>query len=106
MHLGATPETDHDLLISLWTLLIGTNGDGLLGKFEKFTEKTDGRLDGIEKQLPMCWTRDDHEEAEKKYAAKDAENLHRRRISAREWILVAVAIVGPIAAVVVAKILG
>lgn len=99
------PETDHDLLISLWTFLVGTNGNGLIAKFEEFSTATDKRLGVIEAQLPRCWTRDDHVEAVKETAARDAVNQDRRKISTREWALVAVSVLGPIIAVIIAKVL-
>jgi hypothetical protein len=91
------PKSDHDLLISLWTFLVGVNGGGLIAKFDAFTEKTDGRLDTIEKKMPSLWTCEDHERAEKEYQAKDAEKeksrqdvRERRKMSKREiWMLIA-----------------
>jgi len=92
------PTTDHDIMLSVWIWLVGTNGDGLLGKFDRsqerqmaFEERTDRRLTDIERQLPQCWTREDHIEAEKEYQAQDqakeAKRRERRKVSGREWVL-------------------
>ena len=97
------PETDHDLTLSLWTFLVGTNGNGFIAKFDAFAEKTDSRLGSIETQLPRCWTRDDHEDAVKKNADNQQRRQDRRKVSAREWALVAVSVLGPIAAVLIAR---
>ena len=102
MDLRPQPETDHDYLISLWVFLVGTNGDGLLGKFEKFTARTDERLDAVEKKLPGLWTREEHAAAEKAAEECDDRRKDRRKISAREWMLIAMTIIGPIVAVIIA----
>lgn len=44
MDLRIQPESDHDLLISLWTFLVGTNGNGFIAKFDEFAANTDARF--------------------------------------------------------------
>ena len=87
------PKEDHDILISLWVFMVGTNGDGLLGQFQKFKEETNTNFDSVNKKLAACWTIDDHEKAEKGYVEKGKakeETRNRRRISGREWVLIAI----------------
>jgi len=45
------PHNDHDALLQLWHALIGTNGSGLVTKFEDMEEK-------LEKKLPNLVTVD------------------------------------------------
>lgn len=82
------PETDHDILISMWTLLVGTNGEGLLGKFESFSEETRKRLSYLDAQLPLMWTRAEHLKAEKEAAECAEGQRDRRKISLREWVMI------------------
>jgi hypothetical protein len=95
------PETDHDILISMWTTLVGTNGEGLLGKFEKFSEKTDFRLSAVEQKLPSMWTRQDHDKSKAAEIEDAGIAKKRRKVSTREWILIAMTFIGPIAAVLI-----
>ena len=96
------PKTDHDLLVSLWTLLIGTNGNGLLSRFDIFAAETRTRLSALESKIPGFWTRADHEEYLLSEAECDDRRENRRKISGREWALVVVSVLGPIIAVVIA----
>ena len=36
--LRPTPTDDHDAIIQLWTVMIGTNGEGLITRFETLEE--------------------------------------------------------------------
>jgi hypothetical protein len=101
------PQEDHDLLISLWTFMVGTNGDGLLGQFQAFKKETNDSFQEMQKQLAACWTIEDHKEAEKGYEKKSVEKEEtrdRRKISAREWILGIALVVTTVATVVMPHI--
>jgi hypothetical protein len=95
------PTSDHDLLISLWTFLVGVNGGGLISKFDAFAQKTDDRLDTLEKKMPEVWTREDHLAAEKEYAERDeqkrkasVECKDRRKLSRREIAMLVATFLG------------
>jgi hypothetical protein len=95
------PETDHDLLVSLWTLLIGSNGNGLLSRFDSFATETRARLLSLESKAIGSWTKVDHDAYVAAKTVSDDRKENRRRVSAREWSLVLVAIIGPIIAVLI-----
>jgi hypothetical protein len=88
MGIRSLPKTDHDILISMWTLLVGTNGEGLLGKFETFSDETRKHLTIIDAQLPKMWTRKEQLAAECAESERSAGEKNRRRISLREWALI------------------
>lgn len=92
------PKTDHDLLISLWTFMVGTNGNGLIAKFDDFAKCTDERLDAIERRQPEYWTKADHVAAEKEYAAQARDRIDRRKLSRRDMVMIAVTALGSLAA--------
>ena len=100
MELRQQPQTDHDLLLSAWIFLVGSNGDGLLGKFEKFVEEFNDWRKSVDAQLLKTWTQEDHNE----YIANEEEcgdrREDRRKINTREWILICATIIIPIAAII------
>jgi hypothetical protein len=99
------PETDHDLLVSLWTILIGTNGNGLLAKIDVLAEESRNRISALEKDSTTYWKRSDHD-AYIKCENKNHDIVkNRRKISLREWLLVTVSVFGPIIAIFISKIL-
>ena len=84
------PSTDHDLLLRIWTVIEGTNGSGLITRFACLEKD----VDEIKQAMPGLWTRREHDAA-----------IINRKISGREWWLIAMSILGPIVAVVLGIIL-
>jgi len=44
------PEDDHKAITALWHMVQGTNGEGLLAKFERLNEKIFTRIETLEKK--------------------------------------------------------
>jgi hypothetical protein len=89
----------------MWIWLVGTNGDGLLGKFEKFVAEMTEWREAVNKQLQSAWTQDDHEQYIKSEAECNDQLKNRRKVSTREWLLLTLTFVGPIVAVLIAHFL-
>jgi hypothetical protein len=94
------PETDHDLLLSMWIWMVGTNGDGLLGKFDNFVEAFNEWKAGVDMKLKDSWTHTDHNAYIKRTEDCEDTKADRRKINAREWTLVIATIIIPIVAIV------
>lgn len=101
------PDNDHDLLVRIWTVLEGTNGDGLVTKFEEFSKETANEFTSIKAQIPFFWTREQHEEFEKHHLVEEEKlkkeedaNRNRRHMGTRDWLLVAGAFMAPIVTVI------
>jgi hypothetical protein len=93
--LRETPNTDHDLLVRIWTILEGTNGSGLITRFSCL----EADLIEVKKLLPSLWTREQHD-----MSIKELKNKKERRsITRRDIALIAMTIIGPIVAVIIAK---
>lgn len=104
MGIRTLPETDHDILISMWTLLIGTNGEGLIGKFDSFREEARKHLAAIDGQLPKMWTREEHAAAEREAEECNDRRNDRRKISLREWIMISLTAISVITVMVQAVV--
>lgn len=95
------PETQEDMLYQLWFAVIGSNGDGIASRVRDL----DDRVGRMEATMPLLWTREDHECAEREYAARDKakddarrEHIERRKLSRRDWIVISISAIGVIIA--------
>ena len=86
--------TDHDLLVRIWTILEGTNGSGLITRFACLEQD----VNDIKHVMPNLWTREQHDDSIKEMR----ESKERRKISKRDWTLIAMTILGPIVAIIAA----
>ena len=91
MDIREPPTTDHDLLVRIWTILEGTNGSGLITKFSCLEDD----VAQIKIVLPNLWTRTQHED----FIEDDEKKNDRRKISQRDWMLIAMTFIGPILAI-------
>lgn len=111
----ARPASMREMVDQLWFAIIGSNGDGIASQVRVTREK----VAAIEATLPTLWSRADHEKAEAIYAERDkakeearaagnkekAECKERRKMSRRDWLMVALtglSSLGTVAAVIVA----
>ena len=97
----AVPSNDHDLLVRIWTILEGTNGDGLIIKFDDFCKDTSKNIIEIRAQIPYFWTKEEHDTFAKEHEKKETENRDRRKMATWQWLLVIGALASPLATVIV-----
>jgi hypothetical protein len=113
------PNSTKEMIQQLWFIVIGTNHEGLVTEFKAFYQKWAehhqqvlDRLAEVEKKLPRFWTREDHEAMHQKYVAQleeqkraETEDIDRRHISTRDWIMIAIVALGMIVPVILEKVI-
>jgi hypothetical protein len=107
------PAKQSDIIRDLWSIIIGTNGEGLIERFKEFVEDTKKRHDGldariahIEEVLPTLRTHVEQEasdietalkahiERETERQADAKERIAERRISTRDWLMITIVALG------------
>ena len=80
------PKKLGDVTRDLWAMLVGTNGEGLLGQFKAFVFTSEqrhkelaGRIEHVEQLLPTLWTHADHARAHGEYLAEQKEEKYGER---------------------------
>jgi hypothetical protein len=74
-------DSDHDILVRLETVIIGTNGGGLLKRFEKMETALEEFKSEFKEALAGLWTRAEHE----KYCADVNARPEIKKRSFQGW---------------------
>ena len=94
-------HSDHDILVRLETVIIGTNGGGLLARFEKMERDfSEFKLD-FKNSLSQLWTKKDHDN----YCEELEKTVSGKGLSVRGWIQV-IAGIGVFVTAIIAIIIG
>jgi hypothetical protein len=112
------PKTQKGMIDQLWFVVIGSNGDGLVvllkEALKKLTEHHD-RLEDIEAAIPALWTKEQHEKMHAQFVQQEKERKEkerketkgaeeRRKVGARDWIMIGIVAAGIVVPFVLERI--